>query len=125
MFLSRRVAQGLGGGLMSIGKSKAKIYVEADTGVRFDDVAGVDEAKDELREIVDLLKDPQQYGRLGGGLPKGILLVWPPGTGKTCSPRPSPGRPKCGPACQAGGYCRTGIEAEPADPPAVEAPIRV
>jgi cell division protease FtsH len=77
------VAQGLGGGLMSIGKSKAKIYVEADTGVRFDDVAGVDEAKDELREIVEFLKNPQQYGRLGARMPKGILLVGPPGTGKT------------------------------------------
>jgi cell division protease FtsH len=75
MFLSRRVAQGLGGGLMSIGKSKAKIYVEPDTGVRFDDVAGVDEAKDELREIVEFLKNPQQYGRLGARMPKGILLV--------------------------------------------------
>jgi len=83
MFLSRRVAQGLGGGLMSIGKSKAKIYVEADTGVRFDDVAGVDEAKDELREIVEFLKNPQQYGRLGARMPKGVLLVGPPGTGKT------------------------------------------
>jgi len=68
---------------MSIGKSKAKIYVEADTGVRFDDVAGVDEAKDELREIVEFLKNPQQYGRLGARMPKGILLVGPPGTGKT------------------------------------------
>jgi cell division protease FtsH len=83
MFLSRRVTQGLGGGLMSIGKSKAKIYVEADTGVRFDDVAGVDEAKDELREIVEFLKNPQQYGRLGARMPKGVLLVGPPGTGKT------------------------------------------
>ncbi len=84
-FLARRIAAsgGLGGGLMSIGKSKAKVYVESDTGVRFDDVAGVDEAKDELREIVDFLKNPQLYGRLGGRMPKGVLLVGPPGTGKT------------------------------------------
>src|ERR1700758_3434921 len=68
---------------MSIGKSKAKIYVEADTGVTFDDVAGVDEAKDELREVVDFLKSPADYGRLGGRMPKGVLLVGPPGTGKT------------------------------------------
>jgi cell division protease FtsH len=81
-FLARRTSQGLGG-IMSIGKSKAKIYVESDTGVRFDDVAGVDEAKDELREVVDFLKNPQQYGRLGGRMPKGVLLVGPPGTGKT------------------------------------------
>jgi len=84
-YLGRRMAQGLGGpgGLMSIGKSKAKIYVEADTGVKFEDVAGVDEAKDELREVVDFLKNPKQYGRLGGRMPKGVLLVGPPGTGKT------------------------------------------
>src|SRR5215472_4726527 len=82
-FLARRMSQGLGGGLMSIGKSKAKVYVETDTGVRFDDVAGVDEAKDELREIVEFLKNPQVYGRLGGRMPKGVLLVGPPGTGKT------------------------------------------
>src|SRR5262249_51882549 len=61
-FLARRIAsQGLGGGLMSIGKSKAKVYVESDTGVRFEDVAGVDEAKDELREIVEFLRNPEQY----------------------------------------------------------------
>jgi cell division protease FtsH len=84
-FLMRRMAGagGLGGGLMQIGKSKAKIYVEADTGVRFEDVAGVDEAKDELREIVEFLRNPEQYGRLGGRMPKGVLLVGPPGTGKT------------------------------------------
>ncbi len=83
-FLARRMAgQGMGGGLMSIGKSKAKIYVQSDTGVRFEDVAGVDEAKEELQEIVQFLKNPVQYGRLGGRMPKGVLLVGPPGTGKT------------------------------------------
>jgi cell division protease FtsH len=83
MLLARRASHGFGGGLMSIGKSKAKIYVESDTGVRFDDVAGVDEAKDELQEIVEFLKNPEQYSRLGGRMPKGVLLVGPPGTGKT------------------------------------------
>ncbi|MFL6819621.1 MAG: ATP-dependent zinc metalloprotease FtsH [Bradyrhizobium sp.] len=83
-YIGRRMsAQGLGGGLMSIGKSKAKVYVESDTGVTFDDVAGVDEAKDELREVVDFLKNPTEYGKLGGRMPKGVLLVGPPGTGKT------------------------------------------
>ncbi|HEX2885293.1 ATP-dependent zinc metalloprotease FtsH [Vineibacter terrae] len=82
MFLLRRAGT-MGGGLMQIGKSKAKIYVEANTGVTFKDVAGVDEAKAELQEIVSFLKNREQYGRLGGRLPKGILLVGPPGTGKT------------------------------------------
>jgi len=83
IFALRRMGGGIGGGLMQIGKSKARIYVQSDTGVTFKDVAGVDEAKDELKEIVDFLKDPQGYGRLGGRMPKGILLVGPPGTGKT------------------------------------------
>ncbi|MBX5133959.1 ATP-dependent zinc metalloprotease FtsH [Rhizobium lentis] len=83
MFVLRRMGGGIGGGLMQIGKSKARIYVQSDTGVTFKDVAGVDEAKEELKEIVDFLKDPAGYGRLGGRMPKGVLLVGPPGTGKT------------------------------------------
>ncbi len=85
-FLGRRMAKqlgGPGGGLMSIGKSKAKVYVETDTKVTFADVAGVDEAREELQEIVSFLKDPKSYGRLGARMPKGVLLVGPPGTGKT------------------------------------------
>jgi cell division protease FtsH len=84
LFMIRRFAEKQGfGGLMQVGKSKAKIYVEKDTRVSFADVAGVDEAKDELMEIVNFLKDPETYGRLGARIPKGILLVGPPGTGKT------------------------------------------
>ncbi len=84
MFLFRRLADRQGmGGLMSIGKSKAKIYMEKDTKVTFDDVAGVDEAKAELEEIVEFLKNPERYGKLGARIPKGVLLVGPPGTGKT------------------------------------------
>ena len=83
-FVFRRFADRAGGGgLMSIGRSKAKIYVETDTKTTFDDVAGVDEAKEEMKEVVGFLKDPEHYGRLGGRVPKGILLVGPPGTGKT------------------------------------------
>lgn len=83
-FLFRRFAEKQGmGGFLSIGKSRAKVFMEKNTGVTFADVAGVDEAKTELVEIVDFLKNPQDYGRLGARIPKGVLLVGPPGTGKT------------------------------------------
>ena len=83
-FLFRKFAERHGmGGFMTIGKSRAKVYVEKNTGVTFKDVAGVDEAKAELTEIVAFLKSPQEYGRLGARIPKGVLLVGPPGTGKT------------------------------------------
>jgi cell division protease FtsH len=80
--LIRRMG-GAQGGLMSIGRSRAKVYVEHATGVSFDDVAGIDEARAELIEIVDFLRNPQRYQRLGGKIPKGVLLVGAPGTGKT------------------------------------------
>lgn len=81
--MARRAGGGFGGGLLGIGKSKAKIYMEKSTGVRFDDVAGVDEAKAELQEIIDFLKNPKEHGRLGARIPKGVLLMGPTGTGKT------------------------------------------
>jgi cell division protease FtsH len=83
--LQRRMAGrgGPGAGLLSIGKSKAKVFVETDTKTTFRDVAGVDEAKDELEEVVAFLRNPKAYGRLGARMPKGVLLVGAPGTGKT------------------------------------------
>ena len=72
-----------GSGLMQIGKSKAKVYIEKKTGVTFADVAGIDEAEEEVAEVVGFLKDPDKYQRLGGRIPKGVLIVGPPGTGKT------------------------------------------
>ena len=81
-FLSRQM-QGAGGKAMGFGKSKAKLLTEAHGRVTFDDVAGVDEAKEDLEEIVEFLRDPQKFQRLGGRIPRGVLLVGPPGTGKT------------------------------------------
>jgi cell division protease FtsH len=83
LLLLRPMLERQAGGLMSIGKSRAKVYVEKNTKVTFADVAGVDEAKEELKEVIGFLKAPDKYGRLGARVPKGILLVGPPGTGKT------------------------------------------
>jgi cell division protease FtsH len=84
VFLMRRMSMGgLGGGMMSVGKSKAKVYVEKDTKTTMADVAGVEEAKVEIQEVIDFLKDPEGYSKLGARLPRGVLLVGPPGTGKT------------------------------------------
>jgi cell division protease FtsH len=82
MFLFRRIG-GAESGVMSFAKSRAKIYADDEVKVRFSDVAGVDEAEGELKEIVDFLKNPKKYTSLGGRIPKGVLLVGPPGTGKT------------------------------------------
>jgi cell division protease FtsH len=92
-FFFRRMG-GAEGGVMSFARSKAKIYAEDDVKVRFNDVAGVDEAEDELREIVEFLKTPRKYTSIGGRIPKGVLLVGPPGTGKTLLARAVAGEAK-------------------------------
>jgi cell division protease FtsH len=92
-FFFRRMG-GAEGGVMSFARSKAKIYAEDDVKVRFGDVAGVDEAEDELREIVEFLKTPKKYTSIGGRIPKGVLLVGPPGTGKTLLARAVAGEAK-------------------------------
>jgi len=83
-----------GEGLMAVGKSKARVYVEGETKVTFDDVAGVEEAEEELQEVIEFLKNPQKFQSLGGKIPKGILLVGPPGTGKTLLARAVAGEAK-------------------------------
>jgi len=82
-YLIRRAAQGPQGSFLRLGKSKAKVYVEREVKTTFDDVAGVDEAKEEVQELINFLKEPQRYTRLGARAPKGILLIGPPGCGKT------------------------------------------
>ena len=94
-FVFRRMsAGGPGETFMSFGKSRAKIYGESDVKVTFNDVAGVDEAKEELLEVVEFLKTPDKFTRLGGRIPKGVLLVGPPGTGKTLLARAVAGEAK-------------------------------
>jgi cell division protease FtsH len=83
VWISRRTAAAAGGGLFGLGRSRAKRYGEDQPKVTFEDVAGIDEAENELIEIVDFLKNPAKYQRLGGTVPKGVLLVGAPGTGKT------------------------------------------
>ncbi len=92
-FFFRRMG-GAEGGVMSFARSRAKIYADDDVKVRFADVAGVDEAEDELREIVEFLKTPKKYTSIGGRIPKGVLLVGPPGTGKTLLARAVAGEAK-------------------------------
>ena len=84
-FLIKRMQNRIGrfGNAMSFGTSNAKVYVEAETGISFSDVAGQEEAKEALQEIIDFLHDPQKYSEIGAKIPKGVLLVGPPGTGKT------------------------------------------
>ncbi len=83
IYMSRQMQGGMGGRAMGFGKSKAKLLTELQGRVTFEDVAGVDEAKEDLQEIVEFLRDPQKFQRLGGRIPRGVLLVGPPGTGKT------------------------------------------
>ena len=85
---------GAGTGVMSFGKNKAKIFAESDTKVSFEDVAGIDEARQELEEVVDFLTTPERFQKLGGRIPKGVLLVGPPGTGKTLLARAVAGEAK-------------------------------
>jgi len=92
-FFFRRMG-GAEGGVMSFARSKAKIYADDDVKVRFADVAGVDEAENELREIVEFLQNPKKYTSIGGRIPKGVLLVGPPGTGKTLLARAVAGEAK-------------------------------
>ena len=93
-WLQKKMMKNMGGNMMSFGKSNAKIYAETETGKTFADVAGQDEAKEALTEIVDFLHNPGKYASIGAKLPKGALLVGPPGTGKTLR-KPLPAKRNC------------------------------
>ena len=93
-FAMRKMGGG-GSGIMGVGKSRAKVYVQKETGVTFKDVAGQDEAKESLQEVVDFLENPGKYTTIGAKLPKGALLVGPPGTGKTLLAKAVAGEAKC------------------------------
>ena len=93
--LLMRKMGGSGGGIMGVGKNKAKVYVQKETGITFKDVAGQDEAKESLQEVVDFLENPGKYTTIGAKLPKGALLVGPPGTGKTLLAKAVAGEAKC------------------------------
>ena len=94
-FVMKRMGGGGGGGIMGVGKSRAKVYIQKETGVTFKDVAGQDEAKESLQEVVDFLENPGKYTTIGAKLPKGALLVGPPGTGKTLLAKAVAGEAKC------------------------------
>ncbi len=94
-FAMRRMSNNSSNGMMGVGKNKAKVYVQKQTGVTFEDVAGQDEAKESLEEVVDFLENPGKYTAIGARLPKGALLVGPPGTGKTLLARAVAGEAKC------------------------------
>jgi cell division protease FtsH len=95
IFFMRQMQGGGRGGAFSFGKSKARLLDESTNTITFADVAGCDEAKEEVSELVDFLRDPSKFQKLGGRIPKGVLLVGNPGTGKTCWPRRLPARPRC------------------------------
>jgi cell division protease FtsH len=95
IYFMNRMQGGGRGGAMGFGKSRAKLLTEKHGRVTFDDVAGIDEAKEELEEIVEFLRNPQKFSRLGGKIPKGALLVGPPGTGKTLLARAIAARRAC------------------------------
>jgi cell division protease FtsH len=94
LYLTRRAAASAGGGVFGLGQSRARLYDAERPATTFADVAGIDEVKDELREVVDFLREPERYQRLGGTVPKGVLLVGPPGTGKTLLARAVAGEAK-------------------------------